>query len=74
MNLNANDDTDKRSTKDFRKLGWIKGNRRKEKQLFRCKRGCPEALYRLLTNNGVTTYESTCQHQHKSILKFNFDI
>ena len=55
----------KAATEDLRILGWIKGKRRKEKQLFRCKRGCPKALFCLLTKNGVTAYESTCQHQQK---------
>ena len=54
----------KAATEDLRNLGWIKGKRRKEKQLFRCKRGCPKALYCMLTNNLVTAYVSTCQHQH----------
>ena len=50
----------KAATEDLRNLGQIKGKRRKEKQLFRCKRGCPKALFCLLTKNGVTAYESTC--------------
>ena len=37
----------------------------KDKQLFRCKRGCPQALFCQLTKNGFTAYESTCEHKHK---------
>ena len=51
----------KAATDDLRNFGLIKGKRRKEKQLFRCKRGCPKALYCMLTNNVVTVYVSTCQ-------------
>jgi len=50
----------KAATESLRKLGWIKGKKRKEKQLFRCKRDCPKALYCQLTKNGVTAYESIC--------------
>jgi len=33
--------------------------------MFRCKRGFPKALFCQLTKNGVTPFESTCEHQDK---------
>ena len=45
----------KAATEDLGNLGWIKDKRRKEKQLFRCKRGCPKALYCMLTNKTIHT-------------------
>ena len=46
----------KTATDSLRKLGWIKGKNRKDKQLLRCKRGCPKALFCQLTKNGITAY------------------